>query len=352
MTAPTIKSVLTAVRFSAGGITLLESLFSDPDDLANHFAEYVNNEEHLFDSLPAKIYDQLTNRNKFRNLARYFLAALVNQTDWLTINAAAFTNFKSGLQAQQAALTITAPTVITPAIVPANTSASQPPTMNICTPSTLPTPPIAPTSAIRNPYMRPTSQMTPRIGPLQLIHLPHSATGMPDNLIQTRHPLLHCLVCDDANPQRSARGPTVDTVKLKPASCFHMDFGFMRASSEDYKQKKGEICVVTLFDGFNAYLLVTNAKSRYVWVFLTVSKSPPCDYIDSFLARNKHEDGIRSIHVNQGGELWRADELQQIVHHHHYVMEPTGSDSGPQNGKVKRLNGKIQSLKFCAHFQN
>src|SRR4051812_34457024 len=102
MVPPTIKSVLTAVRFSASGITAIESLFPDPDDLANHFAEHMDNEDNIFDGLPSEIHDKLTDRNKFQNLVRFFFAAAANNTNWLTIDMATFTTFKSGQRAQHA----------------------------------------------------------------------------------------------------------------------------------------------------------------------------------------------------------------------------------------------------------
>ena len=55
-----------------------------------------------------------------------------------------------------------------------------------------------------------------------------------------------------------------------------MDFGFMRASTDDYRRpNKNTDRVVQSYDGFSAYLLIVDGASRQVWVFLTKSKTPP-----------------------------------------------------------------------------
>jgi hypothetical protein len=66
-------------------------------------------------------------------------------------------------------------------------------------------------------------------------------------------------------------GPTLLTCDLLPATHFHLE----RASLEKYWPIKGAPCVVTSFDGFNAYLLIVDANTCYTFVFLTVSKAPP-----------------------------------------------------------------------------
>jgi hypothetical protein len=71
-----------------------------------------------------------------------------------------------------------------------------------------------------------------------------------------------------------------------------MDFDFMRASTSNYTQPtKTTDRVVLLYDGFSAYLLIVDEASRYMWVFLTHSKSSPIDIIDTFLSRFGHERG-------------------------------------------------------------
>jgi hypothetical protein len=176
-------------------------------------------------------------------------------------------------------------------------------------------------------------------GNSQLSLLLQRSTGLPSRLASQLHPFHSCDACSDARPRRSAAGPTADTAALQPGTRFHVDFGFMRASSGTYAARKNVARVVTSVDGYNAYLLIADAHSRYTWIFLTVSKAPPTAVLDTFLASNKLLTGPRFIRMDQGGELWRSDDIRDVCIKHQYVAEPTGSDSPSQNGKVERLNG-------------
>ncbi len=78
-----------------------------------------------------------------------------------------------------------------------------------------------------------------------------------------------------------------------------------------------------------------------MWVFLTKSKDPPLDIIDSFLKKFRHDNG-GSIRSDLGGELAKSATLANMVlRNHNYVFEPTGTDSPSQNGAVKTYNEKL-----------
>ena len=77
-----------------------------------------------------------------------------------------------------------------------------------------------------------------------------------------------------------------------------------------------------------------------MWVFLTKSKEPPVDIINSFLRKFGHDNG-GSIRSDQGGELAKSPALADMVlREHNYVFEPTGADSPSQNGGVETYNDK------------
>jgi hypothetical protein len=81
-----------------------------------------------------------------------------------------------------------------------------------------------------------------------------------------------------------------------------MDFGFLRASTSDFSRPdKDRDRVVTSFDGYNAYLIIVDEYTKYVWVYLCVSKDPPIDLIELHL----DQFGTKGIHIrcDQGGEL-------------------------------------------------
>jgi hypothetical protein len=120
-----------------------------------------------------------------------------------------------------------------------------------------------------------------------------------------------------------------------------MDFGFMCASTSDFSRpNKNTDHVVTSYDGFSSYLLIVDEANRFIWVFLTKSKAPPLDILDSFFACFGHEHGS-SVRTDQGGELARSFALSDLLLRKHcYVMEPTGAGSPSQNGAVEIYNNK------------
>jgi hypothetical protein len=121
-----------------------------------------------------------------------------------------------------------------------------------------------------------------------------------------------------------------------------MDFGFMQASSSEYNGKdKKHTQVIKSWDGYSSYLLIVDEASWYIWVFLTKSKDPPIDIVETFLARFGHADG-GVVCTDQGGELVRSSEFSDpILQNHQYVIEPTGADSPSQNGAAEIYNGKL-----------
>ena len=102
----------------------------------------------------------------------------------------------------------------------------------------------------------------------------------------------------------------------------------MHASSQSFVKLIGATRVVNTYDGYNSYLLITDAKTRYTWVFLTATKEPPTKLVNTFLDTNGLKAGYRALRIDQGGELWRSDSICHIAANAGYVMEPTGSD-GP-----------------------
>ncbi len=123
---------------------------------------------------------------------------------------------------------------------------------------------------------------------------------------------------------------------------FCMDYGFMQASTLDYRcPNKASDRVVTSFDGFTSYLLIMDEALRHMWVFLTSTKDPPLDLIDKFLTRFGHpDDGL--IRTDQGRELAGSQKLVgMVLWQYNFVVEPAGADSPSQNGAVETYNDKL-----------
>jgi hypothetical protein len=176
-------------------------------------------------------------------------------------------------------------------------------------------------------------------GEQQLDLLPGNVTRIPHGFHY--HPFWVIDWKEEARIQKQAAQRSAErTTDCKRR--FYMDFGFMRASTSNFlKPNKKYDRVVLSYDGFLSYLLIIDEVSRFVWVFLTNTKEPPLDIVDTFLSRFGHANG-GSIRTDQGGELARSFALSDLVlRTHKYVLEPTGADSPSQNGSVEIYNNKL-----------
>jgi hypothetical protein len=122
---------------------------------------------------------------------------------------------------------------------------------------------------------------------------------------------------------------------------FFMDFGFLRASSEDYKcPTKAHNWIILSYDGFCAYLLIVNSASMQVWAFLTASKEPLLAILRAFMRKFCLSDSI--IKTDQGGELaWSNEFCTAMLDKFGYVNKSTGADSPSQNGGAEIYNNTL-----------
>ena len=116
-----------------------------------------------------------------------------------------------------------------------------------------------------------------------------------------------------------------------------------RASASDFSAPNTETDrVVESFDGFSAYLIIIDeATSRFVWVFLCKSKDPLIDLVSHFLQiYGRSFGGV--LWCNQGGELARSSDFPTgMMEQHAYTVEPTGADSPSQNAGAEKWNDTL-----------
>ena len=168
------------------------------------------------------------------------------------------------------------------------------------------------------------------------------ASGLPPKF--TPHPFAKHEAVEAATVKRQPIGHNPMHVE-KRGQRYYMDFGFIRASADDYSRpNKEKDRVVQSFDGYNSYLIIVDEVSRYLWVFLTKSKEPPIGEVTTFLAQFGNADG-GIIRTDQGGELARSEEFRKAVltrqfdvEEKPYIVESTGADSPSQNGAVEIWN--------------
>jgi hypothetical protein len=138
-------------------------------------------------------------------------------------------------------------------------------------------------------------------------------------------------------------GDTSDTVTLLLGTRFHLDFGFIRASSLDFGITAGRH-IVTSYYGNNTFLLLVCAKARHTWVFCQPSKPPPIHILGCFLEVNGLKGGPRFLRIDQGEELWRSKLLCDVAAKAGYAIDPTGLDAGNENDKVEGTNGTFGAM--------
>jgi hypothetical protein len=178
-------------------------------------------------------------------------------------------------------------------------------------------------------------------GPMQLSLLANRSICVPSKLaagLHTMHSCQACQACNDGNIKLAPMGDTSDTVNLLPGTRFHLDLGFIRASSLDFDVTAGHHSV-TCYGGHNTFLLIVCAKACHTWVFCQPSKAPPLHILKCFLEVNGLKDGPRFLCMDQCGKLWRSKLLHGVAAKSAYVIEPTGVDAGNENGKVEFSNG-------------
>jgi hypothetical protein len=61
--------------------------------------------------------------------------------------------------------------------------------------------------------------------------------------------------------------------------------------------------------------------------FCQASKSPPIFIVENFLVLNGLKSGPHFLRMDQGGELWRSNELIEVAAAAGYAIEPTGSNA-------------------------
>ena len=163
----------------------------------------------------------------------------------------------------------------------------------------------------------------------------------------------HCRACAKGKMQKAHKGPNQDTSQLKPMQKLQMDIGFMRGPSNltdvVERKAKAKTRVIKSRQGFTCYLLIIDAKTRYIWVFLLKSKHPPIALVDTFLANHgRHNNTIRTIRTDGDGALAQSPKFRVMtLHKHGYIVESTGPDGSSANGMAERPHKTLAIMVRC-----
>ena len=126
---------------------------------------------------------------------------------------------------------------------------------------------------------------------------------------------------------------------------FHMDFGFVRGTG--YKIKQEHAPTVTSIDGFSSYLIIVDRVTRYLWIFLTKSKTPPITIAQRILNKFKCKNRHRTVRTDQGKELGKSKNFQDMVDKEGFTLELTGSDASAQNAIAESPNKYLGNMMRC-----
>ena len=176
--------------------------------------------------------------------------------------------------------------------------------------------------------------------------LPRCVDGVPKNLGQCRHGLYKCACCQSAKSTNCSGNPEEEVKATVPCERLHMDFGFIKAVDNESDDKISNL--IRSYDGYNSYLLIIDKKTRYIWIFLSESKSPPVATVDKFFMKHGIPQDKRGglnlvVRTDQGGELSNNERFQKILALHGYALETTAAGSSSQNGLAERPNETIGS---------
>ena len=141
-------------------------------------------------------------------------------------------------------------------------------------------------------------------------------------------------------PETSAESlPTINK-----GDVLHIDFGFMRGEFSE-KDQNGKI--ITSIDGFNSYALIVDKATRWMWILLTKTKTPPIDFTRKILRSFGPRTYQGRIRTDQGGELARSEEFRKMVSEENYILEPTAAYTPEQNGMAERPNRTLGQMTRC-----
>ena len=122
----------------------------------------------------------------------------------------------------------------------------------------------------------------------------------------------------------------------------HMDYGFVRGS--DWNQKDNDGKLVTSVDRYRSYLLIIDRCTRYIWIYLTKTKTPPTEFITTLLNKFQKPNLISTVTTDQGGELAKSSDFAKAIDKCGYILTPTGAYASAQNGLAEKPNKDLAQI--------
>lgn len=157
-----------------------------------------------------------------------------------------------------------------------------------------------------------------------------------------------CPVCQSEKLTKAARRKTDSRKATQCYQGLSIDFGFVVQKSKNEKR----LSRLTGLNGETCYVLIADHHSGALHGATFVSKHPPIEYLNRWLAR--HDPGTavanKYVRVDQGGDLGGSSEFRRLFEEAGYTVEPTAPDSSSQNGPGERPHRTIKdALRTMLH---
>ena len=149
-----------------------------------------------------------------------------------------------------------------------------------------------------------------------------SRSGSLKNMPSIKCPSRDCPACLLVKGAKLRRNQLTTIKNMKPGQLLMIDFAFFNVPS---------------IRGYKSYLSITCHATGYTFTYPTHRKRAPVDIIKwHILALNRQGFIVNAVRFDEGGELARSYEVNQLLISLNVIMETTGGYSSHLNGKDER----------------
>jgi hypothetical protein len=158
------------------------------------------------------------------------------------------------------------------------------------------------------------------------------------------YPLFCCPFCDKAKLCKNHGGKKSTKEAFVPGTVFHMDLEFIHGPKNLQEVlQEGAVPKDTVLksqDGFSSYLLIIDAATPYIWIFLLKSKDPPIAIIDQFLTK-QGTAGQGTITTTPDGLLDKSMSFKNLCTTQGYQINKAEMDLDSESAGVEQLHHTI-----------
>ena len=169
-----------------------------------------------------------------------------------------------------------------------------------------------------------------------LYHAHKHVKGVP--AFAHEHPILdNCPTCIQSKQTKEPAGHNSTRTAIHPYQGLSIDFSFSGVKSKDEARTADYLGL----NGETSWILVSDHVTRRLHGDTRVSKATPIEWLRQFLTDHDPNVPDKYVFMDQGGELYRNPEVQELFKSFGYQIRPTGADASNQNGPVERAHRTV-----------